>query len=253
MKAVILGGTGLIGSKVVAGLRQRGVEAVAASPNTGVDAVTGEGLAQALAGADVLVDVSNSPSFADADVLSFFTSSTSNLLRAEAEAGVGHHVALSVVGAERVPESGYLRAKVAQERLIRESGRPYSLVHATQFFEFAHGIADSATVGDEVRLPPILLQPIAAEEVASAVTRAALGAPTDTAVEVGGPEAIPLPEFVARALQEAGDPRSVLADPAAQYFGAVPPVRALMPAADAVLGAIRFDDWLRRGVLQRSS
>ncbi|BDZ46392.1 SDR family oxidoreductase [Naasia aerilata] len=253
MKAVILGGTGLIGSKVVAELQQHGVEAVPASPNTGVDAVTGAGLAEALAGADVVVDVSNSPSFADADVLAFFTSSTANLLREEASAGVRSHVALSIVGAERVPGSGYLRAKVAQERLIRDSGRPYSIVRATQFFEFARGIADSATVGGEVHLPPILLQPMAADEVAAAVARAALAPSTNAMEEVGGPEPIPLPDFVGRALREAGDPRSVIADPAAQYFGAVPAERALVPAADATLGRIRFEDWLQRRTLQRSS
>lgn len=244
MKIVVIGGTGLIGSKVVTKLRERGYEAISASPDTGVNTLTGDGLAQVLAGASVVVDVSNSPSFDDVAVMEFFQTSTRNLLDYEAVAGVRHHVALSVVGSDRLPDSGYLRAKVAQEKLIKESSIPYSIVRATQFFEFLARIADSATEGNTVRLPSVGFQPMAADDVASAVVRVAIGAPLNGTVEVGGPELFRFNEFVSRGLSYRKDPREVVADPHARYFGAKLSERSLIPDEGALLGEIRFEDWL---------
>jgi uncharacterized protein YbjT (DUF2867 family) len=246
MKIVVVGGTGLIGSKVVATLAAAGHEAVAAAPNTGVDTLTGEGLADALAGTDVVVDVSNSPSFEDAAVLEFFETSTRNILNAAVAAAVGHHVALSVVGSERLPDSGYMRAKVAQEKLIAGSSVPYSIVHATQFFEFARRIADEATEGDTARVPPVMIQPMAAADVAAAVADVALAAPLNGTVEIGGPEPMRFEDFVRDRLLAAGDQRSVVADPEALYFGARLAERTLVPGEGARLGATRFADWLAR-------
>jgi len=251
MKIVVIGGSGLIGSKLVARLEASGHEAVAASPSTGVDTLTGAGLAGVLDGAAVVVDVSNAPSFEDAAVLAFFTTSTGNLLAAEAAAGVGHHVALSVVGTERWPESGYFRAKLAQERLIEAGPIPYSLVHATQFFEFVASIAGSATEGDTVRLPPAPVQPIAGDDVADALAVVAVGTPTNGRLEIGGPERLELDGFVRVGLRASGDPRTVLTDPDAPYFGAHPGEETLVPAAGAQLGATRFEDWLSRPAVAR--
>ncbi|MGZ3097094.1 SDR family oxidoreductase [Streptomyces sp. H62] len=244
MKVVVVGGTGLIGSKLVAKLTEQGHEAVPAAPNTGVNTLTGEGLAEVLRGADVVVDVSNSPSFEKDAVMEFFRTSTTNLLKAEAEAGVTHHVALSVVGTERLPESDYFRAKVAQEELIKESGIPYSIVHATQFFEFMAGIAASSTVGDTVHLAPVGIQPIAADEVAAAVGRAATGAPVNGVVEVAGPEAFQLDELLRDTLAAQNDPRTVVTDPHAPYFGAELQETSLLPGPDAHIAETRFADWL---------
>jgi uncharacterized protein YbjT (DUF2867 family) len=244
MKLVVIGGSGLIGSKLVTKLRDHGHDAVAASPDSGVNTLTGEGLAEALQGADVVVDVSNSPSFEDAAVLEFFETSTRNLLDAEAGAGVGHHVALSVVGTDRLAESGYMRAKLAQEKLIEGSSIPYSIVHATQFFEFFGRIADEATVGDTVRLPPVLIQPIAADDVASAVARVAVAEPLNGIVEIGGPEPLRFDDFIRRGLSTRHDPRQVIADPGARYFGAILGERTLVPGAGAHLAETTFDDWL---------
>jgi uncharacterized protein YbjT (DUF2867 family) len=244
MKVVIIGGTGLIGSKVVTRLRDQGHEAVPASPDTGVNTLTGEGLADVLTGAAVVIDVANSPSFEDAAVLKFFETSTANLLAAEAAAGVGHHVALSVVGCDRVPESGYLRAKVAQEKLIRNSPIPYSIVRSTQFFEFVKRIADEATDGNRCRIPPVLFQPIAAEDVAKAV------APVNGIVEIAGPQQFRFDEFIRLGLSARHDPREVVADPHARYFGAELAERMLVPDADARLGEIRFEDWLGKSAPQ---
>lgn len=244
MKIVVIGGTGLIGSKVVTNLAAQGHDAVAAAPNTGVNTLTGEGLADALAGTDVVVDVSNSPSFEDAAVLEFFETSTRNVLEAEAASGVRHHVALSVVGSERLPDSGYMRAKVAQEKLIAGSTIPYSIVHATQFFEFARRIADDATVGDTARVPPVLIQPMAAADVAAAVMEVALAAPLNGTVELGGPEPLRFEDFVRDRLRAAGDDRTVVADPEALYFGARLAERTLVPGDGARLAATRFADWL---------
>ena len=246
MKIVIIGGTGLIGSKVVGKLRDQGNEAVPAAPNTGVNTLTGEGLAEVLKGAAVVVDVSNSPSFEDVAVLDFFRTSTTNLLAAEAAAGVRHHVALSVVGTDRLSESGYMRAKIAQEKLIEESSIPYSIVHATQFFEFLKGIADGATDGDTVRLAPVLIQPMAAEDVATEVTKVAVGAPLNAIVEVGGPEQFRLNEIVGRYLAARDDRRSVIADPNARYYGAKLEERTLVPESNATIGETKFEDWLSR-------
>jgi uncharacterized protein YbjT (DUF2867 family) len=248
MKIVIIGGTGRIGSKLVARLRQQGHEAVPAALDTGVNTITGEGLAHAMSGAAVVIDVSDSPAFEAAAVLKFFETSTGNLLAAEAAAGVGHHVALSVVGSDRVPDSGYLRAKVAQEKLIKSSSIPYSIVRATQFFEFVKRIADGATDGNTVRIPPVLFQPMAADDVASAVSRIAVGAPLNRVVEVGGPQQFRFDEFITLGLDAYHDVREVIADPHARYFGAQLTERALVPDNDARLGAIRFDDWLAREV-----
>jgi uncharacterized protein YbjT (DUF2867 family)/nitrite reductase/ring-hydroxylating ferredoxin subunit len=245
MKIVVIGGTGLIGSKLVAKLSALGHEAVAAAPNTGVNTLTGEGLAEVLKGAQVVVDVSNSPSFEDAAVLDFFRTSTRNLLSYEAEAGVGHHVALSVVGTNRLTESGYFRAKIAQEKLIKESSIPYTIVHATQFFEFIKSIAAAAADGNTVRLAPVLIQPMAADDVASAVGRVATGSPLNGTIEIAGPEQFRLDEFIRQGLSARNDPREVVADPQARYFGAVLGERTLVPEGDAQLGPTRFEDWLR--------
>ena len=244
MRIVVIGGTGLIGSKVVACLRAEDEEAVAASPNSGVNTLTGEGLPEVLEGASVVVDVSNSPSFEDRAVMEFFTTSTTNLVTAERNAGVRHHVALSVVGADRIPDSGYLRAKVAQERLIAEGGIPYSIVHATQFFEFVTRIADDATDGDTVRVPPVLIQPMAADDVAAAVCEISQRSPADAVIEIGGPEELRFEEFIRRGLEAKRDPRTVVADPGARYFDAHLQERSLVTGDGAHLGAIRFDDWL---------
>ena len=246
MKIVVIGGSGLIGSRLIPKLVERGYQAVAASPNTGVNAVTGEGLAEVLEGASVVVDVSNSPSWEDAAVMKFFETSTRNLLAYEAAAGVGHHVALSVVGTERLLESGYFRAKMAQENLIKASSAPYSIVRATQFFEFVKGIADFSTKGDKVLLPPALIQPMAADDVAGAVGRIAVGAPVNGIVEVAGPEKFRLYELVQRYLAAREDPREVVADPHARYYGVELSERALVPGDDARLGETRFEDWLSR-------
>jgi uncharacterized protein YbjT (DUF2867 family) len=252
MKIVIIGGTGLIGSKLVTRLRAQGHLAVPASPDTGVNTLTGEGLAQALTGAAVVIDVSNSPSFEDAAVLKFFETSTANQLAAEAAAGVGHHVALSIVGCDRVPESGYLRAKVAQEKLIRDSSIPYSIVRATQFFEFVKRITDEATVGNTVRIPPVLFQPMAADDVANAVYMVAVGPPLKGIVEVAGPEQFRFDELIRLGLRARRDPREVVADPHARYFGAELSERMLVPDAEARLGEIRFEDWLRQSAVERA-
>ena len=251
MKLVIIGGTGLIGSKLVTKLREHGHEAVPASPDTGVNTLTGEGLAEVLQGASVVVDVSNSPSFEDAAVMEFFTMSTRNLLKAAGAAGVTHYVALSVVGTERLFESGYFRAKIAQEQLIRESSIPYSIVHATQFFEFVKNIAAAATEGNTVRLAPVLIQPMAADDVAKAVGRIAVGAPVNGIVEVAGPEQVRLDELIREGLKARQDPREVVADPQSRYFGAMLSERTLVPADNARLGEIRFKEWLGRPVLQQ--
>ncbi|MBD2892120.1 hypothetical protein amrb99_10300 [Actinomadura sp. RB99] len=244
MRIVVIGGTGLIGSKVVKRVGEDGHEAVPASPNTGVDTLTGEGLDEALAGADVVVDVSNSPSFEDAAVLDFFRTSTGNLLAAEKKAGVGHHVALSVVGTEDRPDIGYFRAKLAQEKLIEESGIPFSLVHATQFFEFATRIADAATDGDTVRMPSVLFQPIAGEEVAEAVSKAAVEAPTNGRVEIAGPERFRMDGFFRTALAAWGDRREVVTDPNAPYYGGVMREPDLVPSDGAAHGTVTYTDWL---------
>ncbi len=252
MKIVVIGGSGLIGSKLVRKLREHGHQVVAASPDTGVNTLTGEGLAEAIAGAAVVVDVSNSPSFEDAAVLKFFETSTGNLLETEAAAGVGHHVALSVVGTERLSESGYFRAKMAQEKLIRRSSIPYSIVHATQFFEFLKRIADDATDGDTVRLAPVLIQPMAAEDVASAVAMISIGAPANGIVEVAGPQQFRLDELIRRFLSERDDPRQVITDPHAPYAGAELGERTLVPGGDARLAETRLDDWLSQPVVSKS-
>ena len=244
MKIVVIGGSGLIGSKLVKKLREQGHEAVAASPNSGVNSVTGEGLAEVLQGASVVVDVSNAPSWEDKAVMEFFTTSTRNLLTYEAAAGVGHHVALSVVGTERLLESGYFRAKIAQENLIKASSIPYSIVRATQFFEFVKGIADLSTDGNKVRLPSALIQPMAANDVAEAVGRIAVGSPVNGIVEVGGPEQFHLDELVRRDLVARKDPREVVADPHARYYGIKVSERTLVPDNDARLGETRFETWL---------
>jgi uncharacterized protein YbjT (DUF2867 family) len=244
MKIVVIGGTGLIGSKLVNKLGEHGHEAVAASPDSGVNTLTGEGLADVLQGADTVVDVSNSPSFEDAAVMDFFTTSTRNQLAAEKEAGVGHHVALSVVGTERLAESGYFRAKIAQEKLIKESGVPFSIVHATQFFEFVKSIAQAATDGNTVRLSPALIQPMAAEDVATAVARAAVGSPQNATIEVAGPEQFGLDELIRKGLSFHGDPREVVTDPNARYFNALLQDRELLPGSEATIFNTRFEDWL---------
>ncbi|MGA8409867.1 MAG: SDR family oxidoreductase [Candidatus Acidiferrales bacterium] len=244
MKIVVIGGTGLIGSKLVPKLRERGHEALAASPNSGVNTLTGEGLAQALKGATVVVDVSNAPSWEDSAVMNFFETSTRNLLAQEAAAGVRHHVALSVVGSERMLASGYFRAKIAQENLIKAGPIAYSIVRATQFFEFVKGIADFSTDGNTVRLPSVLIQPMAADDVAIAVARAAVGPPRGGTAEVGGPEQFRLDELIRRALAAWKDPREVVADPRARYYGIEVQERTLVPGNDAQLAATRFETWL---------
>ena len=276
MTIVVIGGTGLIGSKVVGKLRAHGhpgrglvdasdegdqrfwpagvcsdwIDAVAAAPNTGVNTVTGEGLAKVLKGATVVVDVSNSPSWEDNAVMKFFETSTRNLLAHEAAAGVGHHVALSVVGSERLLESGYFRAKIAQENLIKSSSIPYSIVRATQFFEFIKGIADLSTEGNTVRLPSALIQPIAPEDVATAVCRVALGSPLNGTIEIGGPEQFRLYEVVRRDLAARKDPREVVADPQARYYGIKLSDTTLIPGDDAWLGQTRFETWLSQSTNQ---
>jgi len=244
MKIVVIGGSGLIGAKLVVKLDQLGHEALAASPNSGVNTLTGAGLAEALNGASVVVDVSNSPSWEDAAVLKFFETSTRNLLTSEAAAGVGHHVALSVVGTDRLSESGYFRAKIAQEKLIKGSSIPYSIVHATQFFEFLKGLADISTDGDKVRVPDALFQPMAAADVASAVGRVAVGPPLNGTVEIGGPEQFRMDALVRRRLATLKDPREVIADPSALYSGARVTDTTLVPGKNARLGETRFDTWL---------
>ena len=242
-KIVVIGGTGLIGSKVVAKLKEHGHEAIAASPQTGVNALTGEGLAEVLTGANTVVDVSNSPSFEAQAVLDFFTTSTRNLLEAEAAAGVTHHVALTIVGTNRPQNIDYFAAKVAQEKLIRESGMGYSLVHATQFFEFVGSIADISTEGDTVRLPGALIQPIAAEDVATAVARAAAGAPQGD-IEIAGPEAFGMDEFARRALAFRKDSRTVVRDDDATYYGAHIEERTLIPVEGAQIFETTLEEWL---------
>jgi uncharacterized protein YbjT (DUF2867 family) len=251
MKLVIIGGTGLIGSKLVAGLRAQGHEAVPASPDTGVNTLTGKGLAEVLQGTTVVVDVSNSPSFEEKAVMDFFTTSTRNVLKGAAAAGVSHYVALSVVGTERIPDSPYLRAKNAQETLIKGGGIPYSIVHATQFFEFVKRIADEATVGTTVKVPPVLFQPMAADDVAKAVGRVAVGAPVNGTVEVAGPQQFRFDELIRQGLAAYKDPREVVADPHARYFGAELGERSLIPWGEARLGDIRFDEWLGHPALQQ--
>jgi uncharacterized protein YbjT (DUF2867 family) len=246
MKIVVIGGTGLIGSKLVTKFAEQRHQAVPAAPNTGVNTLTGEGLAEALDGASVVVDVSNSPSFEAEAVMKFFTTSTRNVLAQEAIAGVMHHVALSIVGTERSPDSAYFRAKLAQEKLIRESSIPFSIVHATQFFEFVKSIADSATEGNQVHIPPVLFQPIAADDVASAVARVAVGQPLNGVIEIAGPEQFRFDELIRQGLRAMNDPREVVADSSARYFGAKPSERTLVPEGKAQLGETRFADWLTR-------
>jgi len=248
MRIVVIGGSGLIGSKLVGKLRDHGHDVVAASLDSGVNTLTGEGLTEAVSGADVLVDVSNSPSFADEAVLNFFETSTRNLLAAEAAEGVRHHVALSVVGTERLSESGYFRAKIAQENLIKAGPIPYSIVHATQFFEFVKSISDAATTGNTVNLSPALIQPMAADDVASAVGRIAVGPPINGVVEVAGPEQFGLDGLIRIGLAAKGDPREVITDPEARYFGALLKERTLLPNDGATIASTRFEDWLTHAV-----
>ena len=250
MKIVVVGGTGLIGSKLVKKLRERGQEVVAASPDSGVNSLTGEGLADALKGASVAVDVTNSPSWEDAAVLKFFETSTRNLLHYEAAAGVEHHVALSVVGTERLLESGFFRAKLAQEELIKASSMPYSIVRATQFFEFVEKIADLSTERNKVRLPPVLFQPMAADDVASALAGIAMRSPVNGTLEIGGPEKFRLDELIRRDLAARKDPREVISDPNARYYGIAVSESTLIPNDNARLGETRFEDWLRHASKQ---
>src|SRR5436189_1182180 len=246
MKIVVIGGTGLIGTKVVKNLRDKGHEVVAASPSTGINTLTGEGLAQALAGAQVMVDVANAPSWEDNAVLAFFETSGRNLLAAEAAAGIGHHVALSVVGTDRLLASGYFRAKMAQEKLIKACPIPYTIVRATQFFEFVGGIAQSATQGQTVRLPPVLMQPIASDDVAAVMADSALAKPLNGTVDLAGPEAFRQDDLVRRFLKATGDARTVITDPKALYYGIAVNDQSLMPGDNPRLGPTRFADWLSR-------
>src|SRR4051812_10626675 len=246
MKIVVIGGSGLIGSRNVPVLRGRGHEVVAASSRTGVNTITGAGLNEAIAGAQVVIDLTNSPSFEDKAVLEFFQTSGRNLLAAESAAGVGHHVALSIVGIERTPDNGYFRAKDAQEKLIEASGVPYTIVRATQFLEFLGGIAASATDGNSVRMSPGLFQPIAADDVAAMVAEVALAAPRNGMIDIAGPERAPFNEIIARYLKAVGDPREVVCDPEARYFGGLVDDRSLVPLGEARLGRIGLDEWLRR-------
>jgi uncharacterized protein YbjT (DUF2867 family) len=246
MRIVVIGGTGLIGSKTVAILRQGGHEVVAGSPQSGINTITGEGLQKAMAGAQVVIDLANSPSFEDKAVLEFFETAGRNLFAAETAAGVGHHVALSIVGTDRSPDNGYFRAKVAQEKLIAASGIPYTIIRSTQFLEFLRGIADSGTDGKVVRISPGLFQPIAADDVAPVVAEVALAAPRNGIVEIAGPERAPFSEIVARYLKAIGDPREVVSDPEARYFGSRVEERSLVPLGEARLGRIGLDEWLRR-------
>jgi uncharacterized protein YbjT (DUF2867 family) len=244
MKIVVIGGTGLIGSNVVRKLQEHGHDAIPASPRLGINTITGEGLTEALAGASVVVDVSNSPSFEPSAVLSFFETSTSNLLSAEQAAGVGHHVALSIVGIDRSPDNGYFKAKIAQEKLIENGPIPYTIVRSTQFMEFVDGIADSATVGSEVHMPPVAFQPIAADDVSTAVAKAAAGAPVNGRIEIAGPDRLRFDEVIRERLAARNDPRQVVIDPNASYFGAVPAEDSLVPLNGARLGSIHYQDWL---------
>src|ERR687891_278052 len=246
MKIVVIGGTGLIGTKLVSRLREKGHEVLPASPNSGVNTITGEGLAEALAGAQVVIDLANSPSFEDRAVLAFFETSGRHLLAAEAAAGVRHHVALSIVGTDRTPDTGYFRAKVAQEQLIETSGIPYTIIRSTQFLEFLGRIADASADGNMVKLSPGLFQPIAADDVAAIVAEVALAAPRRGIVEIAGPERAPFNEIVARYLKAVGDLREVVSDPEARYFGGRVEERSLVPLGEARLGRIGFDEWLRR-------
>ncbi|OWU95813.1 SDR family oxidoreductase [Micromonospora wenchangensis] len=246
MKIVVIGGSGLIGSRLVTLLGQQGHDAVAASPRTGVDALTGAGVAEALDGADVVVDVSNSPSFEADAVLAFFETSTRTLLAAEAKAGVRHHVALSIVGADRIPDSGYMRAKVAQEALIAAADVPWTVLRATQFFEFVPAIVESSVVGDEVRLPSALIQPVAADDVVTVLAEIAVGAPADGIVDLAGPERFPLDELGRATLAAAGDPRPVVSDPQGRYFGALLAEQSLVPLGDARIGGVRLAQWRGR-------
>jgi uncharacterized protein YbjT (DUF2867 family) len=246
MKIVVIGGTGLIGSKLVEKLRNDGHDPLAAAPNTGVNALTGEGLAEAVAGAQVVVDVANAPAWSDAEVLDFFQTSSRNLLAAETAAGVGHHVTLSVVGTDRLPESGYFRAKAAQEEIVKAGPVPYTIVRATQFFEFIGRIADSGTDGDTVRLSPARVQPGAADDVVSTLADVAVGPPLNDTVELAGPEAFPLDDLARRFLKASDDPRQVTADVHARYFGAELDDRSLTPGDDARIAPTRFEDWLSR-------
>jgi uncharacterized protein YbjT (DUF2867 family) len=246
MKIVVIGGTGLIGSKTVSILRRAGHDVVAASPKNGINSITGEGLKEAMAGADVVVDLANSPSFENKAVLEFFETSGRNLLAAEAAAGVKHHVALSIVGTDRTPENGYFRAKVAQEKLIVASGIPYTIVRATQFLEFLKAIADSSVDGNVIKVSPGAFQPIAADDVAALVADAALAAPRNGIVEIAGPERAPFNEIIARYLKAVGDVRQVVRDPGARYWGGLVDDRSLVPLGEARLGRITLDEWVRR-------
>ena len=246
MKIVVIGGTGLIGSKTIPILRQRGHEAIAAAPNTGVNTITGEGLEEVMVGTEVVIDLANAPSWEDKAVLEFFEVSGRNIFAAETAAGVRHHVAVSIVGTDRTPDNGYFRAKVAQERLIEKSGIPYTIIRSTQFMELLPHIATSATEGSTVRVSPGLFQPIAADDVAAAVADVALAAPRNGIVEIAGPERAPFDEIVARYLKAIGDPRTVVRDPAARYYGGRVEERSLVPLGDARLGRIGLDEWLRR-------
>ena len=250
MKIVVIGGTGLIGSKLVKNLRERGHDVLAAAPNTGVNTITREGLAEAMDGAEIVVDVANAPVWEDKAVLEFFETSGRNLLAAEAAAGVRHHVALSIVGSERLPDNGYFRAKVAQENLIKASGIPYTILRATQFFEFVGGIAQAGAAGEEIRVSPALFQPIASDDVAAALADVALASPLNGTVEVAGPEAIPLDEVVRRYLRATEDARKVVPDVHARYFGSVLDDQSLTPGGNARIGAIRFEEWLGRQAAQ---
>jgi uncharacterized protein YbjT (DUF2867 family) len=253
MKIVVIGGSGLIGTRLVNNLRQCGHEVVAASPSSGVDTLTGEGLAKALTGTQVVVDVSNAPSWDDKAVFEFFETSGLNLLAAEGAAGVGHHVALSVVGTDRLLASGYFRAKMAQENLIKASGIPYTIVRATQFFEFMGGIAQFRTVGQTVHLPPALTQPMAADDVASALAEVTLGAPVNGMIEIAGPEQAGLDELVGRFLGATKDPREVITDVDARYYGLAVNDQSLTPGANPRIGATSFEDWLQRYLTQKKS
>ena len=251
MKIVILGGTGLIGGKMVNLLRASGHEVVAASPSKGINSITGEGLTEALTGAQVVVDVTNSPSFEDKAVLEFFETSTRNVLAAEVKTGVGHHVALSIVGTDQLPASGYLRAKVAQEKLIKASSIPYTILRATQFFEFVGRIADEATSGQTVHLPPVLFQPIFSDDLAASLSKIAVAKPLNGLIEIAGPDAIPFDEVVRQYLAAHHDPRTVVADEKARYFGTTLEKRSLVPGENALLGSCRFADWLSRSPAER--
>ena len=253
MKILVIGGSGLIGKKLVNNLRQQGHEVVAASPSSGVNTLTGEGLAQALVGAQVVVDVANSPTFEGKAALEFFETSGRNLLAAETAAGVGHHVALSVVGTDRLQEMGYFRAKLAQENLIKASGIPYTIVRATQFFEFMGGIAQSGTVGQTVHASPALVQPIAADDVADALADVTLGAPVNGMIEIAGPERVGLDEFVGRFLRASKDPREIVADPQARYFELVLNDQSLTPGLNPRIGSTFFEDWLSRSIPQNQN